>query len=522
MKKAKSVLSAFMATVILLTFAPLNGFAADFAADVNDADNSQSVSYKIGDIIEFGSYPQSEVTDVGLIDSLNECIVLNNWNSYGYYSGNGSIGSMQQSDYMFFQDITYDDMRYRAVKFQSYRPTFTYGSSNADNSLQDDNGYLIDTVYFFKFEPIKWRVLDPYDGLVMCESIIDSQAFSDTIYEKDGSFYSNSECDVISNRYLSSSIRNWLNSSFYNFAFSEEEKERILPTSIESTFDSDTCADVMNKFDKLFLMSGGMARYTNYEFSSDYSFYDSKRQAKGSDYAQSQGLWVKKEESIYEGNSYWWIRKEGTLSNNSYYVSSGGLTCNDDTNYSKVYNTSSGIRPLCRLKNIYHDNTTVSIEAGKIYSDTDFIEYGSPMFFDSLFEYSNNSMVQYGSNRDSYSMTKVSKDQDCPTNSQYMIELSGTGKTSPGLGGYYQLVQERSGGVFYHVIIAKIPVGYEIDANSNTLGVGGQINRLTSTKGTGDWALYVFEIKYGLNFQSAPWGYTSGHIYIKIGNIELR
>ena len=78
MKKAKSVLSALMATVILLTFAPLNGFAADFAADVNDADNSQSVSYKIGDIIEFGSYPQSEVTDVGLIDSLNECIVLNN------------------------------------------------------------------------------------------------------------------------------------------------------------------------------------------------------------------------------------------------------------------------------------------------------------------------------------------------------------------------------------------------------------------------------------------------------------
>ena len=71
MKKAKSVLSALMVAVILLTLAPLNGFAADYAVDVNENELTEPVSYKTGDIIEFGSYPQSKVTDEGLIESLN-------------------------------------------------------------------------------------------------------------------------------------------------------------------------------------------------------------------------------------------------------------------------------------------------------------------------------------------------------------------------------------------------------------------------------------------------------------------
>lgn len=514
MKKAKSVLSALMVAVMLLTLAPLKGFAADYAVDVNENELTEPVSYKTGDIIEFGSYPQSKVTDEGLIESLSECLTEDGWNSYGYFSGDSTVGSMQKSSYMMYEDLTYDNCKYRAVKFSAYRPKFTYETSIAENSYQDDNGYTVNTVYYFKFEPIKWRVLDPYDGLVMCESVIDSQPFSDTIYEKDGSFYNNSDCDSIANSYTSSSIRDWLNSSFYNFAFSEEEKERVLPTSIETRFDGSPESEETDNFDRIFLMSSGHSRSTSFGFSSDFNFCDKQKMAVGSDYAESQGLWVRVG-SEYDGYTYWRLRTAGTTFDNTYYISSGGQTCDPYEVFSKVYNTSSGIRPLCRLKNLYYDNTDVSIESGKIYSDADFIQYGSPLFCDSLFEYSNNSMMLYGINTEDFSMTKVYKDQDCPTNSNYMIEFSGSGKTSPGLGGYYQLVKERHGGIFYHVIIAKIPVGYEIDTNSNTLGVGGRITRLTSTKGTGDWALYVFEIKYGLTFQSAPYGYTSGHIYIK-------
>ena len=48
--------------------------------------------------------------------------------------------------------------------------------------MQDDSGYYTNTVYWFKFEPIKWKVLSESDGdAFLCADMIpDSQDFHHT------------------------------------------------------------------------------------------------------------------------------------------------------------------------------------------------------------------------------------------------------------------------------------------------------------------------------------------------------
>lgn len=88
---------------------------------------------------------------------------------------------MKPGDWMKYADFTYNGTKYRAVTFSQYRPYWTDNSTSSGTN-QDYNGYTTNNIYYFKYEPLKWRVLDPSTGLVLCESIIDSQAYSNTIY----------------------------------------------------------------------------------------------------------------------------------------------------------------------------------------------------------------------------------------------------------------------------------------------------------------------------------------------------
>lgn len=74
MKKIlKKALAALLAAVMLLSVASVSAFAAG------------SKTYRTGDIMEFGSYPQSRVKDSSTISKLDA--VKKSWISYGYYSG---------------------------------------------------------------------------------------------------------------------------------------------------------------------------------------------------------------------------------------------------------------------------------------------------------------------------------------------------------------------------------------------------------------------------------------------------
>ncbi len=360
MKKIlKRTLSIFLSTVMLLSTTPLSIFVG---VDLFST-KAEAVEYAVGDIIEFGSYPQSEVTDSDTLSALNAQIADYDWEadwiSYGYYIGYGDweeFGIMTQSDYMKYTDVTYNGNKYRAVKFTQYRPFMTCGTS--DYGYQVFNGYHPDTIYWFKFEPLCWQVIDPSDGLILCKTIIDSQAYSDTFYyySDTDEYYNDTSHTNYANDYATSSIREWLNDDFYNTAFTSNQKTYIKTATLDnSAFNSDfSVYDSATTYDKVFLLSWNDMLNTKYGFNSSYTNYDTARRAQGSDYAKCQGLFVltgsNPENSAYYGNSFWRLRTSGYDSSDACDVSFYGET------YSfqdfGVPFTGSGIRPAIKISNL--------------------------------------------------------------------------------------------------------------------------------------------------------------------------
>ena len=109
----KRIFTVILAVCMLLSIAPVT-----MAADTADG------GYQKGDIIEFGSYPQSKVTDPRIISVLDGFLTDDVWVSYDYYIGTGTEydGKMTASDYMKYADLELNGEKYRAVRFSQYRP----------------------------------------------------------------------------------------------------------------------------------------------------------------------------------------------------------------------------------------------------------------------------------------------------------------------------------------------------------------------------------------------------------------
>lgn len=87
----KSILALTLALIMVLGAAPLSELAGvDWAGLFAPKVEAAGKTYKVGDIVEFGYYPQSEVTDPSLVSALDK--VSKTWVSYGYYSGDESYG----------------------------------------------------------------------------------------------------------------------------------------------------------------------------------------------------------------------------------------------------------------------------------------------------------------------------------------------------------------------------------------------------------------------------------------------
>ncbi len=271
-----------------------------------DADGNASAD---GNYILFGSYPQTDVTSTmgeelsAFAETLPTDGNNGTWTSYGYYASGAS------ANYMWYKDVNYNQNTYRAIYFTAYRPNRVTKSSSATSSEVDGNGYSTSSVYWFKFEPIKWRILTERSNgtaLILCDMIIDSQA-----YDRDG--------DTYSNNYENSTIRAWLNDNFYNTAFSESEKQIILTTTVDNrvaTGNPYGCADTQ---DKVFLASYSEVVYSYYGFS-DYGVQDPARQKVATAYAKAQGCQVSNDKG------QWLLRSPlSNASDKVYMVSRVGL-----------------------------------------------------------------------------------------------------------------------------------------------------------------------------------------------------
>ena len=322
---------------------------------------------KNGGYVLFGFWPQSEVTDTSFVTALNELAGTlptseesGAWTSYAYYNA-----SSNTTDFMWYQDIARDETTYRGVYFTSYRPKTTSHTGSEKNSQQDEHGYTTGTVYWFKWEPLKWRILDEQNGnaLLLCEMLIDAQAYQ-TRFNKTNGYLIDAAGEYIlddsgnkisANNYEHSTIRAWLADTFYATAFTDLQKDIIQLTTVDnsvssttdstgtlSTADDYVCGDTQ---DYVFLLSENEVTREEYGFTA-YNSKEPARLKRTTAYADCQG--AQTQTGLYATTGWWWLRSP-------HYQSMGEYVCevyNDGyTSGSNVVNyTIYGICPALWIK----------------------------------------------------------------------------------------------------------------------------------------------------------------------------
>ena len=139
---------------------------------------------------------------------------------------------------------------------------------------------------------------------------------------------------------------------------------------------------------------------------------------------------------------------------------------------------------------------------------------GAMLYTDPSFASGTNSIRVYN-NSGNGTVTHTRKAMsDNPEGSGYGIEIKTTGTASPGYGGFYFGTQTAANKEFITRIVAKIPVGYNIEWASNAGGDGRTNQWLTSTAGTGKWEEYAVRVKCG---STGTFG-TTNYYYLKGGS----
>ncbi len=254
-----------------------------------------------GDFIFMGEYPQT----LALADAISG--MGTEVDDDGYYTS------------------SYDSERYAKVVATPYERGYTF--SNEEEVINGET-------YYFKVEPIKWRIVDisGKKALLLAEILLD-----------------NSKYDFDDCNWENSDIRNLLNNNFYNKAFNDSQQgiieTSLVDNSIGTGFYTNTTRfpyiEQNDTNDKVFLLSFSDTTNSSYGFASNSTTNDKLRRAYTSDYSRSKGIWVRTESSDL-GNGFWWLRSPGAESSkvSSLYVSGIINDTGENVGYSYY-----GIRP---------------------------------------------------------------------------------------------------------------------------------------------------------------------------------
>ncbi len=214
--------------------------------------------------------------------------------------------------------------------------------TNIDNWNKNGDVIIENTKYhktekdYFKYEPIKWRVLQSENGeaFLLSDVILDKQLYNEN------------------DKYVTwekSSLRAWLNKKFINTAFSDEEKEKINITEIVNQDNPVYGIEGGNNtFDKIFLLS--LSEVSEQQDGEKYGFLDDEIRACGkSDFSKTV--------------SWWWLRSPGRNSFSAAEVDCCGwiLRCGVDVCYD-----SDGVRPALHL---HLSSSNLFSYAGTVSSD---------------------------------------------------------------------------------------------------------------------------------------------------------
>ena len=230
-----------------------------------------------GGYILFGQYPQAiKAADVSIISTTPD--------TDGYYLGS-------------------DGERYAKVVADPNESGYTFSNNSSVTS---------GNTYYFKVEPIRWRILSESDGnaFILCDSIIANHYYHHTHLSPtiDGQ-------TVYANNYANSDIRAWLNDEFYNTAFGDLQQALIQTTEVDnsaaSTGNSSNRYACENTFDKVFLLSYREVITIEYGFESSFTYNDTARRMLMSDFSRATGAYMSTSSGYY-GNGWWLLRSPGS------------------------------------------------------------------------------------------------------------------------------------------------------------------------------------------------------------------
>lgn len=331
----KRLLSVLLAVVMILT-------ALSVFPDTVNATNYGSTGFDPaeltrGDTFTMGMYPQGRVTSSSTITALNEieCTMTN----YGYMKNCDAQSHTYEAADISYADIEYNGARYRKVLFNEIRPAYPYSQTISSAGNHEVNDLPANTVYYFRWEPIVWKVLaNESNGVyVTSQNLLDSQPF-----------HNYSEATT----WETCSLRTWLNEEFYNSAFSSAEQEKMI--SAENIASSVPDSDIT---DHVWLLSYNDTHNADYGFSTvtegDYA-NDKARKAQVTEYAKYQGV----EYDSYSACASWWVLYPSTSTNQIVCTYSGRY---DSENFAK---TAVGIRPAFILSKVMTHQITFNPNGG--------------------------------------------------------------------------------------------------------------------------------------------------------------
>ena len=331
----------------------------------------ENAKFVVGDIVEFGSYPQTEITDENLKQALN-AVEATAKGFEGYYEAElrgpyGDKDYVENKNMMFYKDVTYNGEKYRGIKISSYRPSYTNLVPAKNNTAQSYYGYDIGEWYWFKYEPLKWKIFDAEKSLAISEIVIDSQPYN-SIYKNNGYECINFSTNIeYANNFGTSTLCKWLNSDFLNTAFTPEEQKLLPEITVDTHFADGTCGQNRGaaSFKQVVLLTHEQAKDPNsdsdYAVKEEFIFGDDAKsyEESFSDYAAIQG---------YDRLGWWLVtpyigstdQAESVFVNLSEGTQQYSILMN-----STVNDASTGVRPVISFSQI-----TEEYDVGNTTDDT--------------------------------------------------------------------------------------------------------------------------------------------------------
>ena len=182
----------------------------------------------------------------------------------------------------------------------SFEKTEIIQNDMDENGVISYNGnlYYREGERIFEYAPIEWRVLSvASDGIyVMSKKVLDRQK------------YNSSQCDIT---WADCTLRKWLNSYFYNFAFSINEKQAIRMTHLINGHNpSYGTQGGIDTYDRVWIPSLSDVTNPASGFSTNGLDWDLARRLSRTSYSNYSSWWLRTPGSIYDcacvvnGNGY--------------------------------------------------------------------------------------------------------------------------------------------------------------------------------------------------------------------------